>query len=221
MNLRKTTLLAIIGICYHFALRAVGTFSPDIFRILLVAQIAQITSMLAHLTIVLFFIFFIKDYVQKEQVELKKATGLAIVGSSAMLLVNTKGLLIIVFRTHLSPDLLWSLERSNYIGVLLPWISSILILFFFISFYKETVLERKMKLRKATLSAVIGSSINALVLTFVLLNSLFLREIIHLVELSRKIAIIFIPIFVFSFVAVLYFFLTFYKEQEKKVSSAS
>lgn len=221
MNLRKATLLAIIGICYHFAIRTIGTLFPDIFRVLLLAQFAQITLLLANLTILVFFIFFFKDYVQKEQVELKKATLLAIVGSGAMVSLYVNGLLLIAFGTYSSPPLLWPVEITNHIGAIIPWGSSILILLFFIIFYKETVREEQRRLRRPTLLAVIGSSISTLVLTFVLVNSLFSGKIMHVAGLSRKFPIIFIPVFVFTFIAVLYFFLSFYKEQEGLVSSVS
>jgi hypothetical protein len=214
MSLRKATLLAIIGICYHFAIRAVGTFLPNVFRGLLVAQLTQMTLLLANLTILAFFIFFLKDFVQKEKLELKKATLSAIVGSGAMVLLHVNGLLLVALETYSSPPLLWPLEMTNYIGMLIPWGSSILILLFFIAFYKETVRGEKRRLKRPTLLAVMGSSISTLVLTLIFVNSLFSSRITHLAELSRKVPVVFIPLFFFTFFGVLYFFLSFYKEQE-------
>lgn len=209
-NLKLTTLLVIIGISYIFALRTIGSFLPDIFKILIVAQTVQIMSLFANLTIVFFFVSFYKDYVHKEQMRLKKVTGLAITGSLLMLLVNIKGLLLVF---NVAPHLNFHLVRSHYIGTIIPWLSSIFILVFFIIFYKETVLNEQMKLKKATFFAIIGSSIGMLYLTFILFNYLYSYNVIYSIDLSIKMAIILLPIFIFSFLTSLYFFFCFYKEQ--------
>jgi hypothetical protein len=208
MRLRRATLLAIIGISYTFALRTIGTFLPDIFRNLIVVQFTQIMSFLASLTIVFFFISFYKDYVERERIKLRNISILAIIGTSAMSLLHIKGLFI-VFNVYT----LSYLVKSHYIEAIIPWVSSIFILLFFIFFHKETLRKGDIKLRKATLSATIGSSIGTLERTFVLFNYFYSREVRWFSDLSRKIQIIFIPIFVFSFIAILYFFLSFYKEQ--------
>jgi len=66
MNLKKLTLLAIIGIIYIFNFRTIGTLIPSIFRNPQVVKIAGILSLLATLTLVFFFISFYRDYVQSE-----------------------------------------------------------------------------------------------------------------------------------------------------------
>lgn len=208
MRLKKATLLAIIGISYTFALRTIGTFLPDIFGNLIVVQITQILSFLASLTIVFFFISFYKDYVEREQIKLKNASIWAIIGTSAMSLLHIKGLFI-VFNVYT----LSYLVKPHYIEAIIPWLSSIFILIFFIIFHKETIQKGGKKLKRATLSAIIGSAIGTLERTFVLFNYFYSREVRWFSDLSRKIQIIFIPIFAFSFIAILYFFLSFYKEQ--------
>jgi len=215
MRLEKAALLAIIGISYAFVLRTIGTFLPDIFKNLMVAQSIQILSFLASLTIVFFFISFYIDYVEQEQIKLKQASFLAIIGSSAMALVRIKGLLLVVFRRYISLYLLRYLIRSDYIGTVIPWVTSILILLFFIIFYKDILSQKKVVLKTATLLAIIGSSISTLLLTFVLFNYLYPRGIRWFLYSPEKIAIIFIPLLTFSFVTLLYFFICFYKEQKR------
>lgn len=214
MSLRKATLLAIIGTCYIFALRTTATFFPDLFRILIVAQVAQITSLLASLTLVLFFVSFLANYVEKDQVELKRASVLALIGSAAMLLIQVKGLLL-VFSRFISPDLLWSLQRSHYIGAIVPWASSILTLVFFVVFYKEMLRSEQPKLREASVIAIIGSSLGTLLLTFVLLNYLYFREVMFFMDLPRKLTIMLSPLFAFTLITALYFFSCFYREQKQ------
>ena len=71
-----------------------------------------------------------------------------------------------------------------------------------------------MKLKKATLLAIIGSSIATLERTFILFYYFYSREIKWFSDLPRKTAITFIPTSVFSFITILYFFLSFYREQK-------
>lgn len=215
MSLRTATLLAIIGTCYLFVLRTTATFFPDTFRVLIVAQFAEITSLIASLATVLFFVSLLASYVLKDQVGLRQATVLALVGSSAMLLLRVKGLLLVVFDDWLSPGLLWFLQTSRFLGAVVPWASSVLVLFFFIAFYKETLRDEQSGLRGASLLALIGSSVGTLLLTFVLLNYLYFREFMFFMNLPRLIAVMLFPLFAFSFLAVLYFFSSFYRELQR------
>jgi hypothetical protein len=213
MNLKKVTLLAAISISYTFLLRNLGTFLPVIFSSLPVARAVSLLSFLAGLAIVLFFVLFSKRYVRKEQPRLQKASILAIIGSGAMLYLNVKSLALI-FKTQVSPYLVMYFLRSHFIDPLILWVSSMFILIFSIVFHQETRHEEETRLRKATLFAVIGSSIGSLERTFVLVNYLFYsRPIGWFTHLSTKTAIILTPIYLFSFLAILYFFLSFYQEQ--------
>lgn len=227
MYLKKATLLAIIGISYTFILRTIGIFFPNIFRDPLIIQISVIISLLASLSIVLFFIAFYKYYIQEKQIRLKKVCILAIIGSFGMVLLQVKNILLVFNKlsTHLynfSPYLV-KLVNSHSIDPIMPWISSIFTLIFFIIFYKETLKDKKIRdqdnnissirdngLNKAILFAIIGSSIGTLLRTFVLINYLYLRESRWFSDLSKETQVILIPIFAFSFITVLYFFLSFY-----------
>lgn len=208
-KLKYATLLAIIGISYSFLSRTIGTFLPAVFKNLLVAQVSATMSILAGLTGVFFFISFYQEYVQKDQTRLRQASVLAIVGSSAMLLPEVKGLLLIF-----NADTSSYLARAHFIEPVVPWVSSILILLFFILFYKAMLYRQGTKLQKAILSAVIGCSIAAFVRTFILFNYFFFTDIKWFSDLPKKAAIIFLPIFALSFIAVFYFFFCFYKEQK-------
>jgi hypothetical protein len=208
-KLKYATLSAIIGISYSFLSRTIGTFLPALFKNLLVAQVSAIMSILAVLTGLFFFISFYQEYVQKEQTRLRQASVLAIVGSSAMLLLEVKGLLLIF-----NADTSSYLAQAHLIEPVVSWVSSILILLFFIVFYKAIFYRQGTKLQRAILLAVIGSSIAAFVRTFILFNYLFLRDTEWFSDLPKKAAIIFLPIFALSFIALFYFFLCFYREQK-------
>jgi hypothetical protein len=219
MNLKKATLWATIGLVYTFVLRTAGTFLLGFFRNLVVAQVTTILSLLAALTVVLFFVYFFKEYVQKEQAKLQRATALAIIGTSVMFLLQIKGLFLVFHRSliHLydiSPSLL-NLLRPHSFGPIVVWGSSILVLIFFVVFYKETLLQERSELNKAILFAAIGSAIAVLLRTFVLINSLSSRHMRWFADLPKTMALIFFPVITISFLANLYFLLIFYKEQKK------
>ena len=202
-----------MSISYTFLLRYMGTFLPGIFRSLPVALAVAFLSLLAGLAIVLFFVLFFKGYVRKGQLRLKKASILAIIGSCALLCLNVKSL-VLIFRMYLSPYLVMYFLRSQFIDPLIPWVSSIFILIFFIVFHQETRHEEEIRLRKPTLFAVIGSSLASLERTFVVVNYLlYSKPMGWFTHLSAKTAIILSPIYLFSFLAVLYFFVSFYRQQ--------
>ncbi len=200
--------MAIFGISYFFALRIVGTFFTLAFRTLTVTQITLVLSLLAGLTIVCFFIYFHNDYIGENQGLLKKVTVWVIIGSCAMLIVHAKNLLL-VLNIHKFPFL----TTAHYVELIIPWVNSILILLFFIIFYKEIYHKEQLRLRKAILLAIIGSSIQTLLLTFIVFNYSLSGKMMSIVDFSRTLWIIFIPVLVFSFGATFYFFLTFYRLQ--------
>lgn len=204
MNLKNITLFSIIGISYIFISRTIATFYTGVFVNLIVAQINTLLSFLASLAIVLFYIYFYKDYVLEKQITLKTASLFAIIGSFAALLLFLKGILV-VFNIYVF--------RSQVFNIVALWLSSIFLLYFFIIFYKETTNNAQSKLKLAILLAVIGSSISTLIRTFVLFNYFYSGKFKWLWDYSREFPIIFVPIFVFMFFTSFYFFITFYREQ--------
>jgi len=165
MKLRKATLLAIIGMSYIFTIATTNTLFPDIFTNLFLARVNGMAFLLARLTIVLFFIAFYKQYVHKDQIKLRMATLLVIIGSFAGLVTQIQTSLR-VFNMNVLPYPV----MIHYINIIRPWFSAIFILFFFVILYKEILHGELMKLKKVTFLAIIGSSILTLVQTLALLN---------------------------------------------------
>jgi len=210
MNLKKPTLFAIIGISYIFSLRTIGTLIPAIFKNPQVVTIAGILSLLAILTLVFFFISFYRDYVQPGQTKLQKASILAIIGAALGFLREIKNLSP-VFNVYIFQYQSW----SRHIDTFAPWVNSIFILIFFVIFYGEMPHREQMKLKRATFFAIIGTSIMALLRTFLLFNHLYVEKLTWLIDFSREMAFIFFPLFIFGFVTVFYFLISFYREQMK------
>ena len=219
MKLKTATLLAIIGMCYLFLSRTVGTLVPGLFQNLIVTQVSVVLSLLSGAAFVVFFMSFYKFYVRDEQTQLQSATLFAIIGSAAMLVLYIKGLFIVFapLRMQLygiSPSLAGSLIKPSFFEAILPWFSAILILVFYVAFYKETADPNLFQLRKAASYAVIGTAIGVALRTGLVVSNIFSSKIVWLTDLTKGTGIILIPILVISFAAVLYFYLVFYREQQ-------
>jgi hypothetical protein len=212
MNLQKATLLAIIGLCFTFALRTIGTLKPKLFADLLTAQVVGTTLFLAGLTSVIFFAYFLKDYVGRGEMTLKKGSILALVGSSLMSLLLLKELLPI-----LGDYTFRNLAGSFLVEPIIPWASSILILVFFVIFYKETSRIGSPLLRKATLLAIVGSLVGFLLQTLTLSSYIYSGSVRWLYDSPRLIPILLLPLSAFSFLTILYFFSSFYSEKMRSI----
>jgi len=205
--LKKATLFSMIGISYIFLLRAIGTLYPQLFRKnILLVRLTELLLFFAILSVVFFFFFFLKDYVSKGQIKLRNATILALLAFIAMLLVHLKGL-IMVLNVKVFPFL----SKVHSIEPIVPWINSILITTFFIVFYKN--LNRKQTiLKKSIFLAVFGSALMVFVRSLILLNYYInAQEVRWFADLPQKLTFILMPILIFNFAVILYFFFTFYK----------
>lgn len=208
MNLKKATLLVAIGLCLTFVLRTVGTFAPHVFRSLTVAQVTATLDVLGNLIAVIFFALFLKDHVSKGEAELKNGTVLALVGSSLMSLLLLKGLLPLLDQLAFH-----SLLGPHFIEPIVPWVSSILILLFFITFHRETIRKRVDSLERATLWGVVGASIGVLLRTLTLFVYLTSGAVRWVSDFSGTPLVILLPVPTFGFLATLYFYVVFYREQ--------
>ena len=212
MKLRKATLLAIIGMSYIFAMTTTNTFFPRIFTNLFLARVNGIMFLLARLTIAFFFIAFYKEYIHKDQIKLRIATLLVIIGSFAGLVTQVETLLRLFNMNILPYPVL-----IHYINAIRPWFSAIFILFFFAALHKEILHKELMRLKKATFLAIIGSSVLTLVQTLALLNYFYFLKFGRALVNKELLLLVIIGILMssFGFLAHLLFFISFYYREEK------
>lgn len=206
MSLKCATLLAIIGFVCSFLIRTVATLLPHIFKNIHIVQMGIGIHLFARFTLVFFFFSFYERYTQKEQQRLRRACFLAIIGSIAALFLHIK-ILFLVYEQHIFPLFL----MHHHIDAILPLVSSITAILFFMIFQKEMRQGERKRLGKATRSAVIGFSVVAILQTTVLINYLSSGEFRWLEHFSREVAIGTIPVVAFAILAVLYFCLSFYR----------
>lgn len=209
-HLRCATLLAIIGISYFFALRTFWTFFTGAFTNLIVPHTLQILSLLSSLAILFFFVSFHRDYVEEERIALKRVSILPVIGYCAILLIHVKTI-VVIFDIYRPPSLI----TPHFIEVIIPRIVSIFIVLFFVVFYREMLQRERKRLKTAIVAAIVGSAIQALLLSIVFFHYLFSRQALFALEEARTISVIFVPVFAFSFITILYFFVSFYKMQRQ------
>jgi hypothetical protein len=207
MGLKQTALLAIVGLCYIFLLRTIGSLFPVVFGNLLLAQCSGILSFLACIAVLIFFVSFLKEYVSQEQALLRTASVLVIVGLSFVLVVHLKEILPL-FDTYTFS----SVSGSHNFDVLVPWLSSVFMVFFFIVFYRQIDINQLEKLKRAALVASLGSFLLALMRTYIVWQFFTSRELVWFSDLSEEAVMIFIPVSAIGFMSVLYFFVSFYQE---------
>jgi hypothetical protein len=210
---RIVTLLAITSTSYFFVLRTAGTLVPDFFANLAVARITAVLSLLAGLTFVLFYITLLRVYVGREKDRLQSATALAVFASALLTLLHIKGLSI-VFHERAAVYLSGSrfLDAAEAVT---PWLGSLLMLYFFVTLYGVLVHKKMEKLRKAALAAIVGSSVGVLLQSFILMLYTNSKAVKWYFDLPRRTAIAFFPAVFVGFILVVYFYVSFYKEQKR------
>jgi hypothetical protein len=208
--LRIATILAVVGICYNFAARTLSTFAQELFRNAAVAGFANIGFLLSSIFLAFFFMAFLKEHDRENWSKLRSAAGWAVAASIIMILVNFKRILEI-FGVYISPYIHENIISSRIPDVILPWIASILILYFFVVFYRVTVSRNLTVLSKPTLAAVIGSLIGAMHMTFVFWSYIFSADPKWFYKFSTTLILVFLPVVTISLILNLYFYIKFYK----------
>jgi hypothetical protein len=145
---------------------------------------------------------------------------LAAIGTLATLILYLRGLFMVFseLRTaayDFSPDLISFVQSGSFaiIGPVVSWGSSMLILLFFYRFYR-CVPSNRGRLKIAVLSGFVGALIVVLGKTSLGLIHVIVGDLHWIGELSRPLQLILTqPTTALAFIAVLYFFLVFYREQ--------
>lgn len=218
-QLRRATLGALLGISYFFVLRTVGTIFPDFFFHLPIARSAQILSIFAAGTLAWFFFALYHEYVRPRHPELKILSILTLGTVSASVCLRIYGLIYALYVPP-SPVNARPLFHPQWIGEIVVWCSSICILLFFVALYKKICRSRN-PLAPAVRFAAIGSGIATAMQTVILTELLFSGLLNPIGSLSGVLALFLMPIMLCSYLAVLYFYYTFYRQQSVRVAPST
>ncbi len=198
-------------------MRIISTIIPALFRNLTIVQVITVTSLIASLAILLFFIVFYSHCVQKTQARLAGATLLSILGRCGMLLLHIKTLLR-VFSVYVLTSFVYS---YHFLDRFFPWVSSLFTLVFFYVFYRELTGSNNTQLRSATMFAALGSLAITLMQTFFMLHYLFARSVTPLADIPRAISIVLYSILILNFCAMVCFFVSFYRMLDRQAVRSS
>lgn len=208
-TLKVATVLAIIGICYNFAMTAIGTFAKEQFAIKAVAGSSQFGFLLSSFFLAFFFITFFIIYAFDSEPKLRRATGWGVVASVILILVSVKRTLVI-FDFFISPHIREYLTSPGVPSFIFVWLASFMVLYFFAVFYKIAVRRDLPVLKKATMAGLIGSLLNVAYTTIVFSGVLISSNPDWLHKFLKAPFWTFLPFATISFVLTLYFYIGFY-----------
>ena len=218
LSLKNATLWAMVGIGYLFTFRTAATFFPFIYKNLWIFRILTVTAALAGLLIALFYFVFYKLYripegavVAKSKNPLKVATVLVLSGVIAVVLLFIKTVFL-GFRIYNFPFP----DTWIFLQVLVPLISGIFSLVFYLFFYKETVGKVSTRLAKAIFFAIIGSTLGIILRLVYAIHYVFSETLMSMSELMAKFSVPTIPIMIILFITSLYFLYRFNIEEKGK-----
>ena len=209
-TLKAATVLALIGACYNFALNTIGTFAKEQFAVKAVARSTQVGYLLSSIFLAFFFVIFFVQYPFISEPRLRRAAGWGIVGTVMMTLAQVK-LALAIFGVNVSPFIYEHVISSKIPVFPLFWLASLMILYFFVIFYKIAANRNLPISSKATLAGLVGSLIGAVYTTLMVCGYLILPEHNWLYRNFGAFVWIFLPIFAISFALTLYFYISFYK----------
>jgi len=212
MYLRKATLILIISIIVSFSIRTFGTVYPQVFKNVLVVKAAILINAIFIFSHLFFWLFFYQEYISLRKTSLKKVCVLAIIGSFTVSMIYIKKIPF-VFGLSVQLPLFF---LSPYYDALVPIISSVFHLIFFIAFAKKLDMTEKPRLRKPIRSIIIGNSIYICLHLIVLINYIATHRFEWLEHMSRVVAVATVPVIISAVLFMLYFYYQFYRFLDSK-----
>jgi hypothetical protein len=206
MTLLTSTRLAIGGLICTFLLRLVGTFVPSAFRIEQVAVGSTGLHLISSVAVMLFFVLFLRDYLDQSRKTLRQRAYLAIAGAALSPVLALRTLLVIV-----DPYSLPKVLRSPTIEVVLPVMGSTLMLVFFSELGRRLLPAERPTLKRPTTAATSGFGILLVLQMIVLLNYLATGSVRWFSSYSGLLAVGVLPLIAAAFLAILSFFISFHR----------
>ncbi|MCF7912795.1 MAG: hypothetical protein K9M99_09720 [Candidatus Cloacimonetes bacterium] len=213
MYLKKMTLLALIGFSYFFVMRLIGTFFPEINYNFTWLKIELIINFFAHIAIVLFFVFLLKDYIPDDEITLMNITVLTFMGTLTLLIVNTLNGLSSLMGISLDHSL-----TGRYLVNMIIWIVGFIIVIFFLYLSQHLCKKSQAGLCNAALLAFAGTIVAFILRSINMLNYYF-HSNTGRIFLDLKQNALIIPgviLVLFSYFSLILFIVKFYRSLLKK-----
>lgn len=215
--LKIATILGIIGIACIFLIRNIATVSPNLFRNEAMGRFSVITMLFSDILILFFFVQFYREFAPRYGPKLKTGSIFGIIGTILLL----PEYLIRMTRLFVTGSPFGSAFPIIAVDAILPWISSILFLVFFIYLYMEMYRAGHEKLKEASLWALLGSAMSFLVLTYTLINYVVLGGLAFMMIKVTNIGLLLLPFTTAGFAATIYFYIVFYRQLNLESTQSS
>jgi hypothetical protein len=206
MDLRKITGLLIVSFIASFLIRTTGTFFPVIFTNPYVVKVSIVVNSLFMLLHLLFYAFFLRQYVANGRQIMRTASVLAIIGSCFVAFIYIKNFCL-VFELDIIPLSL----MNHHFDAILPLASSLLYLLFFAMFKTAQSQKEFGRLDRPISLAIIGSAIFSILHLVVLINFLKSHKFTWLEHMPRNIVMSTVPLIALATILILYFYIRFYQ----------
>jgi len=197
MNINKASKVAMWSLAYLFVVRLLGTLARGIFMNPIISGINIFLSMLASLGIVVFYIYFFKQYAVNKQTVVRITTKFAIVGAS---------LIVLLYINNALKYLNTGLIIPSGLEVSIPAINALILLVFFVS------VAVKMELFKRPSQLAAFGAILALILRVPIIINYFSGGGFWFSGLEKKLQILFLPVIAVNFVCILLFYNAVFKQ---------
>lgn len=206
LYLKRITLIVIISIICAFFIRTIGTVFPQIFKNIFIVKISLLVNIIFILSYFIFWLIFYKEYASTKTDVVKITCLLTIISSLAVLFLYLKKLPL-VFNLNINFPLFLI---NPYIDALVPLISSIFHLIFFVAFRNSLQYEEERILNKPILSMIAGISLFLFFHLVVLVNFITTNKFEWLEHMPRVIAVGTIPLLIIAVFLILIFYFRFY-----------
>ena len=206
MNLKKATLLIIIGLSVSFLLRAASTLHPEIFQSGTAARIISVLLFLSSIAVLVFFAYFFKGNLFPSRFQ--PVAKLIIAGSIGISLLKLKRVLL-VFDEFITPELMQFLIRLQFLDLIIVWFNSLFLMIFFFTCFKEF-----QYLKKASVGVLLGSSIGlvSITISMIMSRTTFLETLYS--KFPTTMTHIALIISASGFMLLINFFIPFYRDCE-------
>ena len=205
MTLKQATGAAIAGICCIFVLRTGGTFAPGFFANLLIARISTTIALAAAIAILSFYVAFYRHLDVPGEERLRGAALLAIAGDMLMVALHLKAFIVVnINRAPLS-------GASGLFEAVAQITGTLLVMLFFITFYRETPPLEPGGLKGIVRVGLIGAAVGFSVRLVATVNYLLSGAGVWIANLPRSLQLWFLPGILISVACFVYFFVSFYR----------
>jgi hypothetical protein len=215
--LKKITLLLIFSLGISFSIRVVGTIFPLIFKNIFIVKATILLNALFILIHVVFWVVFYREYISKTKEALKEICLTAVVGSVAVSVIYMKKLPF-VFGMNIGFPVLMI---NPYYDAVVPMISSVVHLVFFITLKKALADNEKIKLGWPVSSMIIGICVFILFHMIVLFNFIATKRFEWLEHMPRGIALGTVSLVIAAALMMLFFYYRFYRFLDSENSSGN